>query len=437
MYLLLLRLKLHLKQKKTILTIILFAICLNLFLYFYIMNTFPQFAYDGDTRWSAIGENLYKYGHYSYSPSDPPTMEAPPVFSYFYYALFSLSGNIDTGYEFMRVILILMNIGIVIVTFYIGNYVNYKVGCISALLTACDLKLFRWANNYIVPDIFCAFFMVLSLFFLIKFLKEMTIRSITICALMLGVAYMTRTGNYLLWIPISVFLAIYLFMGPNKHRIQIKPKLINLSIFVMVPILLITGWKIRNYVSIGSFEFSSQRGSVMMLNVAFLKAYQKGTNVNEEERLLYEQYWAGKTWKNEGIRSSELTQEMMPFILTSPIDYSIVVWKGIRRLLYEGDHWSDMLLAKQSVRNIVYHLSLLGFLFLLLDRQSHWVLLSLILYITYIFATHSPSAMMKYSAPIVPIIYILSAYALFFLWRYFRKLLLAGNHLKLRHRETR
>ena len=137
------------KEKKFIFIVLIIALVLNGWAYLHIIKYFPEFANSGDSRWTTVGLSLLKYGEYFYGDKDEsgelvPTASTAPVFPVLYYTIFSLVGTDKIAYEIMRVVLILMNIGIIYLSYSIGKIFSYKAGCIAAMMATLDISLFYW-----------------------------------------------------------------------------------------------------------------------------------------------------------------------------------------------------------------------------------------------------------------------------------------------------
>ena len=104
-----------------------------------------------------------------------------------------------------------MNILSIYLVHRIGNMFGYYIGCIAAMLMMLDLTMLYFTNNYYFPDTMFSFWVTLFIFYLVKFVKiEKSYRNILLCGLFLGVASLTKPVAYLLVIPVSLYLFVFL-----------------------------------------------------------------------------------------------------------------------------------------------------------------------------------------------------------------------------------
>jgi len=334
------------RKKIVIWCIFAYAIVVNVYLYVHILDNFPHLLNDLEMTYLLVSANLYKYGAYSFCMSIDclPTLKILPVFTYIGFLVFSVFGLEEMAIEVIRIILILSNLGIVFISYRIGSLFNYKVGCVAAFLAASDLSMFCWANNF-RPDMLYAFLFTLFLFFLIKFIKvTQSKKNIVLASLFLGLAALTKPGVYLLFGPLSVFLLFFLLI---IKKIRITKGLYYICLFVIIQSIFIGGWKARNYFTEGSWVFCSQVGSTFIWHVAPLKAYQDGISFREAAGKLTEKYETEEVKKLDiDGRISYYNANLVKVILSSPIDYSVVVFKGLQFFLL-GSSPPDFLFSSQ------------------------------------------------------------------------------------------
>ena len=163
-------------KSKAACCIISFAIIVNVFLSLHIYFNFSDIARSYDKRWISIAQNLYNTGVYSNGRTDAKgdlisTLRAPPVYPLITCGVYYFCGIDETSEIVMRILLVMLNIGIVYIVYRIGSLINYYVGCIASFLTVLDFSAFFWANDYYVPDTLLGFFMALFIYFLMKFSK--------------------------------------------------------------------------------------------------------------------------------------------------------------------------------------------------------------------------------------------------------------------------
>jgi len=170
-----------------------------------------------DTRWTAVGEQLYLEGAYSRGDRDGrgillPTLDPPPVYPIMHWLSYSLFGLNARGLEVIRVMQIVMVAWMIFICLQIGKVFSRKLGYTMAIVAFLDLTMFYFALNYRVPNIPTAFFFTLSMLYLVRFLKvEQSRKNVFLCALFLILTFHTRIALYLLWVPLLFLIAGFLF----------------------------------------------------------------------------------------------------------------------------------------------------------------------------------------------------------------------------------
>lgn len=432
----------------------------TVFLYLHVMQNFPDFALDNDRSYIVIAEHIYTDGAFSLGNRDQQgdlilTGWRTPLAPYLAAMIFHLVGDVTLGEEVLKAIFIILNIGTIFVVFQIGKMFHYAIGCFAVVIAMFDVSAFVWANNYQMPDTLFAFFIVLFLYYFIKLLNTenpFVNRKIFLCSLFLGFASLTKPASYYLWGPLFFFLVAFLF---RKKNIQGKKILFSLLLFLSIQLLCIGGWMVRNYHVTGSYEFSTMGGQHMLFwNAAYLKAYQEGIPFSDAKMALKGEYLPLAP-ESEGQKSKYFGDVGRKIIFASPFDYGMTILTRIPKLLL-GSPPPDYLFSKEARTKILaartsgdnpvkffssagtlftllqsetmlfplawfgvkfyltclYVLSVVGLIFMYRKEAAPWVLGGLLLILVYFVAVTCPAAHDRHRAPIMPIFYLLSGYAL-------------------------
>jgi len=337
------------RKKIVIWCIFLFAIIINVYLYVHILDNFPHLLNDFESPYLSIAENLYEHGKYSFCDTedcipDSSVLPVAPVIGYF---VFSICGVGNTALEVIRIILMLSNFGIIIVTYYIGKMFNYKIGCVAAFLAAVDLSMFCWGNNF-KADMIYAFLFTLSIYFLVKFIKiKQSKMNIILASLFLGLAVLTKAGLYMLFPLIAGFLLIFLLFVKKESYIKC---FYYVSLFVVIQLVFVTGWQMRNYHATGVKSFSSHVGYVTLFkkHVPLLLAHQEDISLKEARKRLLKKYATEEIMKlDKPDRDEYFKNVAFKIILNSPLDYAVILLKGSPQL-FLGTTPPDFLFSKQK-----------------------------------------------------------------------------------------
>ena len=337
-------------RKKTVIwCIFVFAIIINVYLYVHILDNFPHLLNDFESPYLYIAENLYKHGEYSYCDTvdcvpDTSVLPVAPIIGYLGFLVFGV-GN--TALEVLRIVTMLSNFGIIIIAYYIGKIFNYKVGCVAAFLAAADVSMFGWSNSF-RPDMIYAFLFALSIYFLVKFVKlKQSKKNIILASLFLGLAVLTKSGLVILFYPISGFLLAFLLFIKKKSFIK---SFYYVGLFVVIQLVFIMGWQIRNYHATGVMDYSSQVGELILFkkHIPFIIAYQEGISNQEARERVRKKYDTEDIMKLDAAARSEYFKKVaFSIVLNSPLDYAIVLVKSSPQL-FLGTTPPDFLFTKHK-----------------------------------------------------------------------------------------
>jgi len=341
------------RKKIVIWCIFVSAIVINVFLYVHILNNFPHLLNGFESPYLSIAENMYKHGEYSFCDTEDcvPDTSVLPVAPVIGYLVFLICGIGNTALEVIRIILMLSNFGIVIITYYIGKMFNYKIGCVAAILAATDLSMFCWGNSF-KPDMLYAFLFTMSIYFLVKFIKSKQSKiNMILASLFLGLAVLTKAGLYMLFPLIAGFILIFLLFVRKEAFVK---SLYYVSIFIVIQLVFVIGWQMRNYHATGVMGFSSKVGYIALFknHVPYILAHQEGISLKEAQKRLRKKYNTEEIMKLDGpARNKYFKNVASRIILSSPLDYAVVLLKKPKESsgpLFLGTTPPDFLFTKQK-----------------------------------------------------------------------------------------
>ena len=448
------------RRSLLILCIMLFVVISSIYVFYHFSANFSDLAARTEHSYMSIGKHLYLEGVYSMGERDSggdliPTSFRTPVLPLLYFCLYSLVGEGPIADDVVRAILTLLHIFTIYLTYRIGRIFSYYVGCFAALIMSLDLTLLFFMNDYAFPDTIFTFFMTLFLYYFIKFVKsEKSYRNILLCALFLGVSSLTKPVSYLLVFPISIYLFVFLYIGGGWKSKKIFGVVVA---FIIIQIVFVGGWKLKNYYSIGSSEFTSTTGVHLAFTIGHLISYQEGVSVTEGNKRFHRRYGNGIDDSNMTRTERALAYKhiSLKLIARSPIDYAVVCLKGVRRsllsspppdFLYDQKSrnefrrevsakypeglksyvpvfrwlWSEgkflsfigTWLFSKAHLGFAYLLSLIGIIFMYRNRSDRWALIGMIVVAVYFIGISTPSSYARIRGPIMPVVYVLCAYAI-------------------------
>ena len=464
-------------NNKQISIVMMFTVILNILISWNIYNISPEYGVGPNKEIQSvlIGENLSKYGVYSSGELDRdgnliPNNFKVPVFPLLYALGFSMFDNVGSIYEMLRFINIISNILIIYLVFLIGKIYSKEVGILSAILASVNISWIHVANNYLYPDIFFPLLVLSATYFIFKYIKiETKLSYLAIGSLFLGIASLTKPVSYMLWLPLIIFLSIFLVFYKKIGLIQTIKHLI---IFFLIHSFLIGGWMYRNYTIWGVADLTNQVGTVLDFNIGYMYANRMGVRYDTPEghkiaMEMLQPHFDKCTNENIMVQARCWKKEAIEIIKDNPIEYLQTVVKHMVHLLFfatkpyylfdadtikslessqalaKFDSASKSLDIKNSIKYyiellgeepifaivmallyafliILPFISLVGVLILLL-RKDIWSTLFLAMVVSYFLFLLSPSSHYRYSLTVHPIMYIFTSIAIIFIINFFKR----------------
>jgi hypothetical protein len=163
----------------------------------------------------------------------------------------------------------------------------------------------------------------------------------------LGLAVLTKAGLYMLFPLIAGFFLVFLLFVKKESFIKC---FYYVSLFVVIQLVFVTGWQMRNVHATGVKSFSSYVGEILLFrkHVPFLLAHQDGISVEETRIRLREKYDTEDILKLDLPAKDEYFKDVaLRIILNSPLDFAIVLLKGTPQL-FLGTTPPDFLFTKHK-----------------------------------------------------------------------------------------
>ena len=448
------------KNVKQLLVILALAAVLRLLLFVAIYPDQMKLFLRSDSRdYDGLAVNLARYRVFSRSgaaPFEPHVFMTPgyPLFLAFVYAVFGHKPLIALLFQ------ILLDLISLLIVYKIGEILFTRVvGLISAGLLAVDVGQILNSNQLLSETLFILLFL-LSIYCLLLFVKERQTRCGILAGLLLGMAAMVR--------PIVLYFPILLVItcaarGMNTLLSGLK----RYSIVVLCFLLVVTPWLGRNYYRFGVPQFASKQGVTFHWYAAYLRAKIEGTTFGEAKEQI-------RTEVNHEIEEQNLNpleeaafyqRKAMREILQHPRDYAIVHLSGVVSLLVSsnvrqvahmfgippsGTGFLTNFLTRGIAGAVEGFLQFCRSFFLTLSRSQQLVFVFALLEwamlaVTYLLGVYGllvslrgkkllailtlgtvlvyfplmtgPMGYARYRAPMMPYIYLLTAYGVLHLWR--------------------
>ena len=412
-----------------------------------------RIAFSDAGGYHQIAINLLEHQVYSVYPlSSSGTPIAPrraiirtPVYPFFVAGIYAIS-----GYRVYMVLLLQAVMGAVscLIIYGIGSMLfNKKVGFLAGCLLAVDFVSLLYANSLMTETLF-AFLFLISIYFMVRFLKRSSIKFMIWGGLFMGLATLCRPVS--LYFP--VFVVVFLIFSSFFKKVRFVRRITNGLVFVLIFLLTLSPWIIRNTMVSGFPHVSSMAYMVPLNNAAYLEQARSGRPLKEikgEFSKEFENLIKGKNLsETEEVRIAQ--QLGLEKIMKHPILYARVHLSGALMTLIEtgsSEFWwllgreprgistlSTFLtrgpsgiiasvIGSKSFSQICYIAGAMIFLLVIyiglvvgligltLKRKFSTALLLLAIPV-YFLLTVGPLGSMRFRVPIMPYIMLLAAYGL-------------------------
>ena len=232
----------------------------------------PELILQPDSRmYISLADGIVKFGRYVYpSHKNIPETERMPGYPVFIAAIrYFLSGGI------LSVSMVQIIIGSItcVLIYFLGEMILKEAGFISGILAAINTGLITY-SIFILNDGFFLFFFLLLIICVLRFLKDPSYANSILIGLLLGLCAYIRP--VIIYFPLFLFpfLMYYLIKPLQKEKLEAFLRSISI---IAVFLILISPWMIRNYINYGKFRLQSQAGEHMLQYVVpFVWQYSKG-----------------------------------------------------------------------------------------------------------------------------------------------------------------
>lgn len=349
----------------------------------------PQMKLSPDAiNYDIMVKQFLTKGFLAYRETVPNAYVVPgyPVFLSFIYWIFGYSP--DSPFTMVRIVQAFISSASILLVFLIGREViNNRVGVISALFFSLYLPFIQ-SVTLILTEVLYTFFFLLYILLQIKALKSYNSVLHVLSGIVFALAILIRPGIF----PLFAFPYIYMFIISKDKKI-IK----EFAFFTLAITLTMLPWWIRNYLTLGKvIILSTGSGNPLFAGTFPYLDYSNMKYVPPQEQF------------KEGIRL------IIQGFTTNTLVY--LKWFTIGKFFYifsKPWYFSTSLQTLAYLHHIVVVLGFIGLLFAVHSKQIRllalFVVLLILLQLMFI-----PEA--RYAYPIMPLLMILSAYIIEYLF---------------------
>ncbi len=216
---------------------------------------------------SVMSDN--SFGAFSAYRTGPYRTPGYPVFVALIYSISS-----DSVWAVLLVQIFLSLISVVLVYKIAATTFPRQIALVSSFLFASDITQAYWTVALYTDTLFLFLFLI-SIYYLIKSIKDNSLMSVCLSALFLGIATLVRPVSFLF--PLVAVSAIFLF-----YKLKLRMKLVYSVLFCAIFIAAVSPWLLHNYSMFGEAKLSSISGyNLLLYNAAYTEMYRTGKPVEE------------------------------------------------------------------------------------------------------------------------------------------------------------
>lgn len=224
---------------------------------------------------------------------------------------------------------ILIDSGTILLVYFFAKFIfDERSAIVASVLYAVDPIAILCSNKLLCESLF-TFFFISSVYFLIVFLVNEMLISVSLCGIFLGIA--TLIKPIALYFPLVSFVIILAYKKLSWFS-RFKAGLIFLLFFIIA----ISGWMYRNQDKYNVLSISSIQGyNLLFYNVAKTEATRTKTNFEDIQRKLREKAISRGTNKNiDAFEREKIYKEMaFQYIKNNFLRYAIAHIKGSLNML--------------------------------------------------------------------------------------------------------
>ncbi|MBN1492531.1 MAG: glycosyltransferase family 39 protein [Candidatus Omnitrophica bacterium] len=206
---------------------------------------------------------------------------------------------------------------------------NDTVGLIAIVLLSCDIPSHAFSIYVHTETLFTCFIVLAVLAGVRLQLKGNVIQQGLLMGCAIALATLVRPISYFLIMPVIAGF----FIWGLRHRMR-SGRLVLMLLMVFLPsLILIGGWKIRNFVHTGSFQYSYTKGDVLYSRA--IDVLEVKHNISESQARERFEEFLGDTSKLSGLEKNDLNSKIgLEIILKDPLIFLRNDCVGLLKMLF-------------------------------------------------------------------------------------------------------
>ena len=399
--------KIRLNSNQALYLIIFLGLITRILYLIYLPN---ELVNPDDTDYWSCSENIIRGNGFSLQPTDDRLAHIPPGYPLFL-ACLKMMGI--TSLFYIRLVQTILSISVIPAIYYLGaDIFSRKVMILTGLLYALSPQLIHWSTQILTENLAVILFTV-SFFAYIKGLIENDMKFQYGSIVLLGFAALTR----------SVFLfvlPVFLLGIVIRSKEWLKKTSILLSLFILI----LLPWTIRNYMIFKHFV-------PVTLGTGYIQVHQLEhysdiyRDVLDQNYSFYKHheyhYVHPETPIEEYTSDNALRTLAMEMMKTHPLTTIRFFVRNFLRFWTPGvTFYSEKVIYRQFFPSFVFSGLLYPFVIIGLIRfyraNKTILVITLLIFLCFSLVHSFLIAMLRFRAPLEPVLYLFCSIGLFHLW---------------------
>lgn len=284
------------------------------------------------TIYPQIAENLLDGYGFSIDDREPYLENSgfAPGYPYFLAGLYAVFGRSPYPAAIIQILFLLLVLA-VLYRFILARY-GSRSAMWMGIFFITDMNLAMFSFQQLSEPLFLVLFVPGLLLFL-KALEDKSIRNAIIAGGLLGLATLVRTITLYFAVPLLLFV---LTLGSTWRRGFKWFRLLQVAIILVVQLLIITPWIVRNRVVFGQAFYSTVADiNLHRYHASPLKALLERKNIGEAKQELADDAQRDASWKNGAEYNQLVGRKSKEYVLGHPLPYiGLLATGAFTNLLY-------------------------------------------------------------------------------------------------------
>lgn len=352
-----------------------------------------------DHEWGVILDNFFQsgvFGFFKINGEVTPNLYMPPLYGFFLIALKYLVFDLE---KYLFTIFFIQSLLSVTSSYFLFKLINkFYSHNVSVLMTIFYLffPLNIYACTQVSSIIFQSSFFIIFLYYAVIFLKNEKIIYLTYASIFSGLLILLR-GEFL-----AIFLIFLIF-------ITYKKKFKFLLIYILVPLIIISPYLIRNYNIFDTLTITKSFGYNLWKGNNYLAKVEGNPGIFTE-KIKKDLSKINDNLKHDLIRDNLFKSYAYNNLLNDPLKYIYLYFKKVISLIildFESSYPNYYNFLHLVPKVLIFFTTILGIFFY--DKKNKYLNLFLFLYVFYVLLFSLFFILPRYNLALLPLQILISA----------------------------